>query len=149
MIPHIDRPLPVLEAIAQLVPPAYGPVEQVEVSGTLLGSQRRVALTRRDGQSVRKALGMIAPARVAVNVQGRVREFDKDASTFTLRQVSDGIERHCSVEGDAAEAALNAFENDLTVEVVGYEQASTSDIDVLTVTSTAAPGAASLSHSDS
>jgi len=62
-----------------------------------------------------------------------VREFDKDESSFILRNVSDGIERHCSVDGDAADTALVAFESDYSVEVVGYEMPGTSDIEVLTV----------------
>jgi hypothetical protein len=130
-----ERPtsLPVLEALAQLVPPAYGPIERVELSGSLLSRTVPYVLTRKNSASVRKALAAVAPARVAVKVHGLVREFDKDQSSFTLRNVSDGVERHCSVEGDAADVALEAFDIDATVEVVGYELPGTSDIDVLTV----------------
>jgi hypothetical protein len=131
--PTIPEPVSVLEALAQLVPPAYGPIESVELSGTLVRQSRPYVLTRKNSLRVREALTRIAPTRVAVKIRGMVREFDKDESSFILRNVSDGLERHCSVEGEAADMALSAFQSDVPVEVVGYEVPGTSDIDVLTV----------------
>jgi hypothetical protein len=77
----------IVEALSHLTPPQKGVVEEVELGGRLIAKPGcTVRLTREESERVGHARKLLARNRpIEVAHQGYVREFDKDALTFRLR----------------------------------------------------------------
>ena len=112
-----------LDALQKLTPPAHGPIEEIHVSGRLIGSIPRV-LTREAAAKVRKAARRVPESRLLRRV-GLVRECDKDRLTFILR--SDGeVDMPCSFDLLFYDDVLSAFETDEPVQVVARQRGASS-----------------------
>ncbi|MDB4963393.1 MAG: hypothetical protein JWP01_3392 [Myxococcales bacterium] len=108
----------ILTALRYLVPPGTGQVSNVELSGQLTGS--KVSLNRQATRNVIRALKFRGKPK-AVNLEGYVREFDRDKLTFTLRPepgVMHGEKCYCdeSLVGDVDDA----FNSERRVNLIGF-----------------------------
>jgi hypothetical protein len=125
--------VPALTAIYELSPPHHGTIESVEISGTLIDiSGKPYTLTRESTKHVRAALNQVTTPRSLVDVDGDIREFDKDKFSFILRNVADGPERRCLFDEGLFDVALAAFDSDQRVKVIGYLNAN-GDVDVVAI----------------
>jgi len=112
----------IIEALSHLTPPQKGVVESVAVSGTLARRARQPIVLEREAAErvgyVRRKMNAASP--MEVTFEGLVREFDKDALTFWLRN-SDGTNlAHVSFTEDQYDDALLAFDSERVVTVFAY-----------------------------
>jgi hypothetical protein len=123
LIPDERRRRLILTELARLVPRERGQVEEVELSGSLMRSERmpgRIALSRDGRGRINDALTRLPEQRVETHV-GDLREIDLDRSTFLLRNLegrgdgSMGVE--CQFPEELLEAAKEAL--DKRVQVTG------------------------------
>ncbi len=120
-----------LEALAGLLPPASGAVEEVYLGGWLVGDRVHVRFDREHSRSVRKARLRNQRELVLERLVGEVREFDKDALSFTLRSHDLTIDRACGFPVALYEDAFAAFTEAYPVVVVGHQRRDGKILDVL------------------
>jgi hypothetical protein len=118
-VPDMRRRQLLLTQLARLVPRERGQVEQVELSGRFVQSQRSgevVTLSRQSRLRINAALDRIPESRVETHV-GDLREIDLDRCTFVLRNAEEVVQLECEFGEELLEAAKDAL--DKRVEVTG------------------------------
>ncbi|MDB4963377.1 MAG: hypothetical protein JWP01_3376 [Myxococcales bacterium] len=111
----------ILAALRHLVPPGTGAVQNVEIDGKL--ARRKISLNRKATKNVIHALKTRGKPR-AVQLEGYVREFDRDKLTFTLRtapHVTAG-ESRCYCDETLADDVDYAFDAGHAVLLVGQRE---------------------------
>jgi hypothetical protein len=138
LIPSFDPRLEwtaIINALAKLAPPHKGTVEEVQVSGVLIGPMyRTVRLTRRTTQRISEARRLLTPDIQSHTDTGYVREFDKDRLTFTLRDAKGETLRSVEFSEEQYGDALVAFETDRPVTVVTTQSAGTTSTELVSIT---------------
>jgi hypothetical protein len=123
-----------LEVLKQLVPPSQGDIERVELRGRMLPNivDRPVVLTRAASMRVRSAIAELRERnRLLLETEGRVREFDKDELTFTLRErPADDEDLNCQFSEQLFDDVNEAFSTDARVIVQGRMASSRNVLDV-------------------
>lgn len=124
-----------LEALEKLVPPLTGIVKVFELRGRMFpDANARYALTRESSKSVRKALTDARAVQEQISkVSGLVREFDKDALSFTLRITDDYKDHVCRFPPEFYDDLYEMFNTDQRVTISGRENLKTGEIDVSVV----------------
>lgn len=121
-----------LEALEKLVPPQTGIVKSIEVRGRMFsGATPHFTLSRETSKRVRRALTKARAVQEQISkVTGLVREFDKDALSFTLRDTDDDKEHVCRFPPEFYDDLYEIFDTDQRVTISGRENLKTSEIDV-------------------
>jgi uncharacterized protein DUF6575 len=132
----------ILCALDSLSPPIHGDVTEVELSGLLLGSDNpRARLTKESTRKIRRVLAQI-PANLDPVVRvGYVREFDKDRGTFTLRDALGTDVERFELSEDLFDDALDAFDEDFEVKVIGFRSTTQRFAKALSITRATPPPA--------
>jgi hypothetical protein len=114
------RKVAILEALAKLVPPSQGVVQEVQVGGLMVGSRAsKFVLTRHATTRVRAALRAARSEPELKSFVGRVRELDKDKLSFQLRD-DEGVNIcRCSFPEELSAEIETAFVNERHVAVAG------------------------------
>lgn len=130
---HESRVL--LDAVTALAPPRHGVVTEVHVSGRLAGAAttRPYVLNRSSSSKIRRALAIVRADVRPVTHEGFVREFDKDKFTFWLRDATGTNVAKCSVGERFYDDALEAFEQEYSVTVLGHESKARQIVDVVSI----------------
>ena len=113
-----------IAALEQLVPPKQGIVREVEIAGRILGAKfAGVRLTRSATDRVRRAANALDRDLRPEKLTGKVREFDKDKLSFTLRWgdgTSPDTSKRCEFPESLYDMVSDAFATDDTWYVLGY-----------------------------
>jgi hypothetical protein len=126
----------ILQAVKNITPSSQGPIQEVEVRGTLIKAQMRpLRLTRGSRRFVNAALsGFPSEREPIVQLSGRIREIDKDRFTFELRGIGgEGASRKFVFEEEFWEDVLEAFQEDYIVTVAGIEFPASNIVEVLAI----------------
>ena len=130
---HVDDDLgTAFDALSGLLPPASGAIEEVHLSGRLVGTAR-VRLGREHGARVRRGLRRTRPTAQPIVVQGAIRELDKDAMTFIVRSGDLSREWPCRFSSAVRDDVFTAFSEDYQVAVSGHQRAGKPEIEVVAV----------------
>lgn len=127
---HLGRnlqevPVSLLEIMEKLAPPPDGPVQAVEIRGSLLTKQSNYVLTRPVADSLRAAIRSVRKDSEQLHVfSGTVREFDKDRFSFTLRNSEGGDIASFSVDDEKYGEAYEFFLSGENCHIVGRKGAS-------------------------
>lgn len=125
----------IINALTKLIPPTKGPVKEVELSGALVGTTgRKIKLTRKASERVGAARKRLKPDPGRRTFEGVPREFDKDKSSFILRDENQDDICFVSVPAELYEEAYYAFEEDLTVDIVVDETMPGRSGDLVSIT---------------
>lgn len=118
----------ILEALDYLTPMGRGPIREMEISGRWVGRPKTpIKLTRATRKLVADAIKQLPrKEQVRVSLTGRIREMDKDRSTFELREiVGDGPPSRKFVFDEESEDAVNsAWDRNLFVKVEGIQSSA-------------------------
>ena len=119
-------PLPLLEVLLELAPPAHGAVTSAEITGQLVGSLERVVLTRDDRSTVAGAIGHRREIlRTLVREEGRIGSFDRDNLTLVLRNRQQTTEDlRCEFDDEHFDQLWEAFGAESRVVIFGMMNAS-------------------------
>lgn len=111
----------VLRAIKELTPSSYGSIEQLELKGQMLGTRiKPLILDRTSRQRINNAIRISSTEPQLVNLEGRIRELDKDRLSFELREISDANATQRFVFDEVIlEEVFQAFQEDVRVRVAG------------------------------
>lgn len=116
-----DESAAVLRALKELTPSSQGSIERLELKGQLLGPRTLpIILERTARQRVNVAIRSRSMEPQLVDLEGRIRELDKDRLSFELREI-DGtpqIQRFVFDE-ELLEDVFQAFQEDVRVQVAG------------------------------
>jgi len=112
----------VLRALKELTPSSQGAIERLELKGQLIGPRTSPQILERSArQRVNTAIRNLSLEPKLVDLEGRIRELDKDRLSFELREVGDGnqpMQRFVFDEG-LLEDVFQAFQEDRRVQVAG------------------------------
>lgn len=115
-----DESAAVLRALKELTPSSQGSVESIELKGQLIGARVfPLVLERRARQRVNNALRTQALEPQSVDLEGRVRELDKDRLSFELREIDGGGIQKFVFDEELLEEVFQAFVEDVRVRVAG------------------------------
>lgn len=107
----------VLRALKLLTPPTTGAIQRIDIGGRWM--RNRPAILQRDSsRRVQTELRRTTSERVA-QAEGRLREFDKDNLTFTLRDTPDGNPVRGAFDEELYDELFDYFANDDRVTVAG------------------------------
>ncbi len=111
----------VLRAIKELTPSSYGSIERLELKGRLLGCQTKpLVLDRSARQRINNAIRISSMEPQLVDLEGRIRELDKDRLSFELREIAGSTATQRFVfDEDILEDVFQAFQEDVRVRVAG------------------------------
>lgn len=121
-----------LDALAGLLPPASGLIEEVHLRGRLVGSAP-VRFGREHGARARLMLRRMRPSLVPLVVQGAVRELDKDALTFIVRSPDLTQAWPCRYSPAQRDDVYAAFAEEYQVAISGHQRAGRLHLEVLAV----------------
>lgn len=126
-----------LEVLKELVPPAHGLIEKVELRGRLILDKGVVTLTREHRTIVTTTISKSkGKNRELIKTEGRIGELDKDQLTFILRNLSgNSDEIKCSFSEEQFDDVYDAFHKDLRVTLLGKLHTTRSVIEVLAIES--------------
>jgi hypothetical protein len=125
----------IINALAKLAPPQKGTVQVVEVSGVLAGAEyRTVRLTRQTTRRISEARKFLSPNTKMHTDTGFVREFDKDALTFTLRNAKGEDLRLVEFSEEQYDDSLVAFDTDRIVTIVTIETVGVAKLELVSIT---------------
>jgi len=110
----------ILRAALFLTPPAAGPIQEVQVSGSWMPSGR-VRLTRESRRRIRQELRSVESERI-VRLEGRIGELDVDNLSFTLRDAGDGPDRRGYFTDDLLDDMVSLLSDVGRVAVAGTER---------------------------
>jgi len=111
----------VLRALKELTPSSQGSIERIELKGQLFGARvSPLLLERKARQRVNAAIRTQALEPQPVDLEGRIRELDKDRLSFELREIggTPGIQRFVFDE-ELLEDVFQALQDDQRVRVTG------------------------------
>ena len=121
----------ILRAIERLAPPASGYIHAIELRGELIGNasigQRPVRLERGLRATLKRALRRLSGEQIEYrDLTGLIREFDKDRSTFELRDIEeDGRTTHrFGYESAFEEDIIEACQADKRVRIIAFKEPS-------------------------
>lgn len=97
-----------LNALKQITPRLRGEIDKVEIYGRLIGSGKKISLTRQTHKRIDQAIDHIVAETVETHL-GDLREIDLDNYSFILRNSGDIQEIRCSFEEDLLENAKVAL----------------------------------------
>ena len=112
-----------LRALKELTPSSQGSIECFELKGQLLGPRSSpLVLTRSARQRVNNAIRSQSLEPQVVDLEGRVRELDKDRLSFELREIAGGDQQtqRFVFDEELLEEVFQAFQEDLRVRVAGH-----------------------------
>lgn len=116
-----DESAVVLRALRELTPSSQGCIHQIELKGQLIGPRTfPLVLERAARQRVNAAIRSHALEPQPVDMEGRIRELDKDRLSFELRDI-DGTTPHQKFvfDEELLEEVFQAFQDDVRVRVAG------------------------------
>ena len=110
----------ILRATLFLPPPSAGPIQEMQVCGSWIPTQK-VVLTRQSRKRIRKELKHVDSEQI-VKYEGRIGEVDVDNLSFILRDVSDGTDRRGLFAEDLVEEMIALLSDAERVAVAGFER---------------------------
>jgi len=116
-----DESAAVLRALKEITPSSQGIIDHLELQGQLIGPRvSPLVLERGARQRVNGAIRTQALEPQPVDLEGRIRELDKDRLSFELRELvgAPGIQKFVFDE-ELLEEVFQAFEEDVRVQVAG------------------------------
>lgn len=118
---HPDESAVVLRALKELTPSSQGSIEQLELKGQLIGPRTLpLVLERTARQRVNAAIRSRALEPQPVDLEGRIRELDKDRLSFELRDiVGTTLHQRFVFDEELLEEVFQAFQDDVRVKVAG------------------------------
>lgn len=111
----------ILRALKELTPSSQGSIERLELKGQLIGPRTKpLVLDRSARQRVNTAIRSRSLEPQIVDMEGRIRELDKDRLSFELREIEGvpQIQRFVFDE-ELLEEVFQAFQEDARVKVAG------------------------------
>ena len=116
-----DEGAVVLRALKELTPSSQGSIEQLELKGQLIGPRTvPLVLQRAARQRVNAAIRSRALEPQPVDLEGRIRELDKDRLSFELREITGTTQYQRFVfDEELLEEVFQAFQDDVRVKVAG------------------------------
>lgn len=117
-----DESAVVLRALKELTPSSQGSIERLELKGQLIGPRTLpVILERTARQRVNAAIRSRSLEPQLIDLEGRVRELDKDRMSFELREI-DSIELQRFVFDDSLrDDVYQAFHDEVRVKLAGWK----------------------------
>jgi hypothetical protein len=132
----------IVNALENLCPTSQGPVTTIELSGRLLegGSKplKRFTLKKSDRAYIRRAKASLVQVRSDdVRLTGRIRQLDRDAHTFELREIVEGLPDITFVYEDQfldiIVEAIGPESEEKAYRVIGIRESQTAPYSVLAV----------------
>lgn len=123
-----------LDALSGLLPPGSGLIEEMQLGGRLVGPAP-VRMSREHGAKARRILRRTRPVVQPIQIQGVIRELDKDKMTFTVRSRDLSGAWQCRFSSVHRDDVFNAFAEDTLVAVSGHRRAGNAAIEVLAIES--------------
>jgi hypothetical protein len=124
-----DESRVILRAIEKLAPPSSGFVQSIELRGELVAGitkpHQPVKLRRGDRAIIKRRIRELSrEAPEDCVLIGLIREFDKDASTFELREIENSglTSQTFSYELEFEEEIFDACERNIRVRVIGVRE---------------------------
>ncbi|MGA2701882.1 MAG: hypothetical protein ABSH35_12405 [Isosphaeraceae bacterium] len=116
-----DESAAVLRALKEITPSSHGNIERLELKGQLLGPRvTPLVLERHDRQRVNTAIRNLDLEPQVVDLEGRIRELDKDRLSFELREIHATPDSQRFVfDEELREDVTQAFNDDVRVRVAG------------------------------
>jgi len=116
-----DESAAVLRALKEITPSSHGNIERLELQGQLLGPRvTPLVLERHDRQRVNTAIRNLDLEPQVVDLEGRIRELDKDRLSFELREIHATPDSQRFVfDEELREDVTQAFNDDVRVRVAG------------------------------
>lgn len=111
----------VLRALKELTPSSQGSIEHLEVRGQLIGPRTApLVLERSSRQRVNTAIRNRSLEPQLVDLEGRIRELDKDRLSFELREIDGTPQTQRFVfDEEILDEVFRAFEENVRVHVAG------------------------------
>lgn len=111
----------VLRALKELTPSSQGAIEQLELKGQLVGPRKTpLVLERMARQRVNAAIRNSSLEPQPVDLEGRIRELDKDRLSFELREIAGTAQVQRFVfDEELLEEVFQAFQDNARVRVAG------------------------------
>lgn len=107
-----------LQSVHDLTPPGYGPVEETEVAGRLVGGPRPHRLDRKSREYVRRFI-RTNPDEL-VTYEGVIELLDKGRDSFVLRQIDGSVnEQRYSFDEEQYDDVNDALQGERRVQVIG------------------------------
>ena len=112
----------VLRALKEITPSSQGSVEVIELRGQLIGPRTApVLLGRTSRQRVNAAIKNRAFEPKVIDLQGRIRELDKDRMSFELRELEGNkAPQRFVFDEELLEDVFQALQDDARVRVAGW-----------------------------
>ena len=110
-----------LRALKELTPSSQGSIERLELKGQLIGPRSKpLVLERSARQRVNNAIRNRSLEPQLVDLEGRIRELDKDRLSFELREIDGSTQTQRFVfDEELLEDVFQSFQEDLRVRVAG------------------------------
>ena len=127
-----------LQAVYQLAPPAYGPVEMTEISGRLAPYEeggKPIAISRQMRATLRQRLRLeTEPQPQLLRERGFISELDREESTCHLRDKDGNTIRKLSFEEPYFDEVKEAFDSQREVTIVSEFTHASDTADLLALT---------------
>lgn len=116
-----DESAVVLRALKELTPSSQGGIERLELKGQLIGPRKLpLILERVARQRVNTAIRSRSLEPQPVDLEGRIRELDKDRLSFELREIAGTAQVQRFVfDEELLEEVFQAFQDNVWVKVTG------------------------------
>lgn len=116
-----DEGAVILRALKELTPSSQGSIESLELKGQLIGPRTSpLVLERTSRQRVNSAIRSRSLEPQPVDMEGRIRELDKDRLSFELREITSTTQIQRFVfDEELLEEVFQAFQDDVRVKIVG------------------------------
>jgi hypothetical protein len=116
-----DEGAVVLRALKELTPSSQGSIERLELNGQLIGPRHSpLVLERSARQLVNTAIHTRSLEPQPVDLEGRIRELDKDRLSFELREITAPPHtRRFVFDEELLEEVFQALKDDVRVRVTG------------------------------
>lgn len=121
-----------LRAIEQLSPSGRGPLQEIHLSGQIMGAVQPFRLSKRTRQNARKGRKMFAGTEmepVMVRHEGTIRAFDRDKMVVRLHAGNEDIVFEIEdIGGDLTDRAIEALQGEYEVVASGERKPSSSKL---------------------
>jgi hypothetical protein len=116
-----DERAVVLRALKELTPSSQGSIDRLELKGQLIGPRTSpLVLERSARQRVNTAIRSCSLEPQPVDLEGRIRELDKDRLSFELREITGTAQMQRFVfDEELLDEVFQAFQDDVRVKVAG------------------------------
>lgn len=111
-----------LRALKELTPSSQGSIDRLELRGQLIGLRARpLVLERSSRRRVNNAISNRSLEPQPVDLEGRIRELDKDRLSFELREIdgSGSQSQRFVFDEEILEDVFQAFQDNVRVRVAG------------------------------